>query len=96
MLKLLKFTKYLGSEEQETEEFSNKTFLVTGTLEQFTRKEIESTIENLGGRTTKSVSKKTDVVIVGTSPGSKYQKARDLGVTIWDENELLEKIKKYQ
>ncbi len=89
-------TKYLGSEEQETEEFSNKTFLVTGTLENFTRNEIENAIENLGGRTTKSVSKKTDVVIVGTSPGSKYQKAQDLGITIWNEDEILEKIRKYQ
>ena len=89
-------TKYLGVEEKQTEEFSNKTFLLTGTLEQFTRDEASQIIENLGGKTVKSISKKTSVLIVGKSPGSKYEKAQQLGVTIWDENEFLEKIKKYQ
>ncbi len=89
-------TKYLGVEEKQTEEFSNKTFLLTGTLQKFTRDEASQIIENLGGKTVKSISKKTSVLIVGTSPGSKYEKAQKLGVTIWDENEFLEKIEKYQ
>lgn len=89
-------TKYLGNDSLTTEEFSNKTFLLTGSLEHFTRDEAEEAIENLGGKTVKSVSKKTDVVIVGKSPGSKYNKALDLGITIWQEEEFFEKIEKYQ
>ena len=46
-------------------------------------------IESLGGKNTGSVSKKTDVVIVGTSPGSKYKTSVDLGITIWNEEEFI-------
>ena len=46
-------------------------------------------IETLGGKNTGSVSKKTDVVIVGTSPGSKYDDALKLGITIWNEEEFI-------
>ena len=48
----------------------------------------EDIIEKLGGKTSGSVSKKTDVVIVGENPGSKYDKAIELGITIWNDEEL--------
>ena len=57
-----------------------------------TRDEARDKIESLGGITTNSVSKKTDVVIVGDSPGSKYDKAKELGITIWSEEEFLNKL----
>lgn len=86
--------KYLGQEVQENEDFSNKTFVLTGSLEIFTREEAEEKIELLGGKTSGSVSKKTSVLIVGANPGSKYQKAQELGIPIWTEQEFQEKIEK--
>ncbi|MGR3317166.1 MAG: NAD-dependent DNA ligase LigA [Candidatus Anammoxibacter sp.] len=65
-----------------------KTFVVTGTLERYTRKEIEDIIKEFGGKTSSSVSQKTDYLIVGDSPGSKAQKAKELGVKIINENEF--------
>ncbi len=65
------------------------TFVVTGTLEKFTREEVKSKIEDLGGRVASSVSKKTDYVIVGENPGSKLDKARELGVKIINENDFI-------
>ena len=57
---------------------------------------MKSIIENFGGHTSESVSKKTDVVIVGDNPGSKYDKAQKLGITIWDDdyiNQIMEEYK---
>lgn len=84
---------YLGS-VNNSEEFSNKTFVLTGSLVSLTRDDAKEKIESLGGNVTSSVSKKTDVVVVGDNPGSKYTKARDLGITIWTEEEFLEKVNK--
>ena len=70
--------------------FNDKTFVLTGTLNSLTREEAKELIEKLGGKNTSSVSKKTDVVIVGDSPGSKYDDAIKLGITIWNEEEFLE------
>ena len=67
---------------------SGKTVVVTGTLSGYTRNEIQELIRSLGGRASSSVSKKTDYVIVGESPGSKAEKARRLGVTILNEDEF--------
>ena len=83
---------YTGEKVEEQEEFSGKTFVLTGSLELFTRDEAEEKIELLGGKTSGSVSKKTSVVIVGANPGSKYNKALDLGITIWTEEEFKEKL----
>ena len=85
-------TKYLGEEIESNEEFQGKTFVLTGSLELFTRDEAEERIEQLGGKTSSSVSKKTYAVIVGANPGSKYTKAQELGINIWTESEFKDKI----
>lgn len=73
--------------------FEGKTIVVTGTLEKFTRDEVESLIERLGGKVSGSVSKKTSFVLVGESPGSKLKKAQELNIKIVNEAEFLEMIK---
>jgi len=72
--------------------FTGKTVVLTGTLERFTRSEAQQIIEKLGGKCTSSVSRKTDFVIAGTDPGSKYTKAQNLGVQTLTEAEFLELI----
>ncbi|MBS1261022.1 MAG: DNA ligase [Calditrichaeota bacterium] len=74
-----------GAERVESEQFSGKTFVLTGSLDSFTRKEAAERIEALAGKVTGSVSQNTDVVIAGADPGSKLEKARALGTTVWDE-----------
>lgn len=69
--------------------FDGKTFVLTGTLAAMTREEAEAVIIARGGRPTGSVSKRTSYVVVGENPGSKYQKALDLGVPILTEEEFL-------
>lgn len=88
--------KYLGTEINEETEFTGKTFVLTGSLEHTTREEAKSLIESLGGNVTGSVSKKTDVVVVGANPGSKYTKAQSLNIPIWQEQEFIEKVQQYQ
>lgn len=88
-------TTYIQENEiEEDEEFLNKTFVVTGTLSSLSRDEAHQNIESRGGKTSSSVSKKTDVVVVGENPGSKYDKAISLGITVWQEEEFLNKLKK--
>lgn len=79
--------------DEEANEFLNKTFVLTGKLENFTRKEAKDLIEAYGGKVTSSVSKNTDVVIAGEAAGSKYDRATKLGITIWDEATFQEMIK---
>ena len=67
---------------------AGKTLVVTGTLAAYDRKAIEARIKELGGKVTGSVSKKTDYVLAGDSPGSKSQKARTLGVPVLSEREF--------
>lgn len=71
-----------------SEKLHGKTFVITGSLEGFSRKVAQGKIEDLGGKVSSSVSKKTDYVVVGTDPGSKYDKAKELGVTILNEKEF--------
>ena len=85
---------YENSDYHETEEFSGKTFVLTGTLTSITREEATTIIENLGGKVSGSVSTKTTAVIVGDAPGSKYNKAISLGIPIWNEEEFLDRTKK--
>ena len=68
--------------------FADKTFVVTGTLENYSRDSIKDRIKELGGKPTSSVSKKTDYVLIGDNPGSKAAKAEKLGVTILTEKEF--------
>lgn len=68
--------------------FEGKTFVVTGTLEHYSRESIQERIKALGGRPSSSVSGKTDYVLAGDNPGSKIEKARKLGVTIITEQEF--------
>ena len=83
-------TKYLGivDIENKNDNIYGKNFVLTGSLENYTRDELTEVLENLGGSVTSSVSKKTDVVIVGENAGSKYEKAIKLGITIWNEKDL--------
>jgi len=72
---------------------AGKTIVVTGTLEKFTRPQIEQAIKQAGGKPASSVSKKTDFVLAGKEPGSKLDKARQLGVKVIDEKQFQEIIK---
>lgn len=83
-------TYYLGKQEIQDEEITGKTFVITGTLENYKRNELKEILESFGGTVSESVSKKTSVVIVGENPGSKYEKAQTLGITIWNEQKLEE------
>ena len=68
------------------------TFVLTGTLSRFTRQEAKDKVKTLGGRPSSSVSKKTDYLVAGENPGSKLDKAKDLGVKIIDEEGFAELI----
>ena len=83
---------YIGEELNLNEDFLDKSFVLTGTLTRLTRDEAKALIENRGGKTVGSVSSKTYAVIVGDSPGSKYEKAKELNIPIWTEEEFIEKI----
>lgn len=80
-------------EESDDKRFEGKTFVLTGSLELFTRKEAEDIIEKLGGKTSSSVSKKTDYVLAGEDAGSKLTKAQSLGINIISETDFKEMIK---
>jgi len=70
--------------------FAGKTFVVTGTLSSFTRDGIKTYIQERGGRVSSSVSAKTDYLVVGENPGSKFEKANQLGIPVLGEAALLE------
>lgn len=78
--------------EAGTNPFAGKTVVLTGKLQQLTRSEAKAKIEQLGGTVAGSVSKKTDLVIVGEDAGSKLEKAQSLGIEIWDELHLIEQL----
>lgn len=78
--------------EQQSNILEGKTFVFTGALKSFTRDEAERIVEELGGRAASSVSRKTDYVVAGESPGSKLDRARALGVTVIDEEEFKKMI----
>jgi DNA ligase (NAD+) len=72
---------------------SGKVIVVTGTLKNFSRNEIKDFIEEKGGKTSSSVSKNTSFVLVGENPGSKFDKAKELGVTVLNEEEFLRMVR---
>ena len=84
--------EYKGEKSLNNSLISNKKFVLTGTISFMTRDEIKALLEKYDGVSVDSVSKKTDVVIVGEAPGSKYEKAQKLGIEIWDETKLKEVI----
>ena len=86
--------KEVIKEEKKSRSLNGKQFVLTGTLKEFTRNQAKEIISKLGGRITGSVSKKTDYVVAGKDPGSKYQKAQKLGVTILNEEEFKKMINK--
>ncbi len=98
VIKMILGLKELGVNTAEPERenlfapLENKTFVLTGELSSMSRKDAENLILSLGGKTTSSVSKKTDYVIAGENPGSKYNKAVELGLKILTENEFKELI----
>jgi len=81
------FTEPIGNEEV-SEDLAGKTFVFSGALSSYTREEAAEIVEERGGRVSSSVSKKTDYLVAGDEPGSKLEKARQLGVKVISENEF--------
>ncbi len=81
-------TEYLGAKTIENPNLLNKKIVVTGTLNKYTRDEIQALIEQNGGKWSTSVTKNTDAVVVGENPGSKYDKAKELNIPIWSEEDF--------
>lgn len=79
---------YLGKQTNESSFLNGKRIVVTGTLENYTRDQIQEIIEENGGLWSSSVTKKTSAVLVGTNPGSKYDKAKELNIPIWSEQDF--------
>ncbi len=79
---------FTSREEKKDDRFAGKTFVLTGTLEQYTRDEASALIESFGGKTSSSVSKKTSYVLAGENAGSKLTKAQSLGLTILSEEDF--------
>ena len=88
----------MGKEEKKEtpKPLFGKTFVLTGKLSKYARDDVTRLIENLGGRVSSSVSSNTDFVVAGESPGSKYEKARELGVKTISEEELIKIISNMQ
>lgn len=76
-------------QENEDGKFAGKTFVLTGSLEHYSREEASEIIEKMGGKTSSSVSKKTDYVLAGEDAGSKLKKAQELGITIISEEKFI-------
>lgn len=79
-----------GPRREDREGVTGKSFVFTGTLERLTRDEAMSLVTSLGGKAVSSVSSRTDYVVVGAEPGSKYEKALHLGVKVLTESEFME------
>jgi len=77
-----------GAKSRASDAFSGQTFVITGTLPTFSREDAKAFIESHGGKVTDSVSKKTSYLVLGEAPGSKFDKAKSLGVKIVGEEEL--------
>ncbi len=80
---------FKGKKKERGTKLAGKTFVLTGTLAKYTRDEAKKMIEDAGGKVAGSVSKKTDYVVAGTDAGSKLDKAKELGVAVIDEQEMI-------
>lgn len=87
---------FTQKETKYDESLTNKTIVLTGSLENFSREEASKIIESFGGKTSSSVSKNTDLVIAGESAGSKLSKAKELGVKVIMEQDFINIINKNQ
>ena len=87
---------YRAAAAATTGGFTGKTFVLTGTLPTLKRDEAAAKIEALGGKVSSSVSKKTDYVVAGEEPGSKLEKAQQLGIAILDEKQFVQLCEKTQ
>ena len=88
--------EYLGKKIIKKEAFNEKKFVITGTISFISRDELKEIITNYGGTVIESISKKTDIVIVGDNPGSKYEKAKELKINIWNELKLKKELDEYE
>ena len=86
--------KFAKVEQIQESEFTGKTFVFTGNLEKFSRKDAQSMVEKLGARASGSVSSKTDYVVAGPGAGTKLKKAEELNIPVYSEDEFLELIGK--
>ena len=84
---------FKSHEEKKDDRFAGLSFVLTGTLQQFTRDEASAIIESFGGKAASSVSKKTSYVLAGENAGSKLTKAKSLGIPILSESDFLEMIR---
>ena len=82
----------VAAQSNATGIFTGKTFVLTGTLPTLGREDAKALIENVGGKVSGSVSKKTDFVVAGADAGSKLTKAQELGVNVIDETDLLKML----
>ena len=74
---------------------SNNVFVFTGGLSSMARERAQSIVESLGGKSSGSLSKKTNVLVAGADAGSKLSKARELGIDVWSEDDFLEFLKSH-
>ena len=81
-----------AAKQESDQRFVGKTFVLTGTLERFTRSEATEMIESRGGKASGSVSKKTSFVVAGEAAGSKLRKAQELGIPVLTEEEFLKMV----
>jgi DNA ligase (NAD+) len=90
--RLRKYLNFTGVKKIRGTALAGKTFVLTGTLPNYSRDAAKKMIEDAGGKVTGSVSKKTDYVVAGADAGSKLDKAKELGVKVIDEEEMLELV----
>lgn len=82
--------------ESNKNSLESKTFVITGTVDNYKRDDIKKLIEDNGGNVTSSVSKNTDVLICGKNPGSKLTKAKELGIEIYEDEKLYNFLKELE
>jgi DNA ligase (NAD+) len=90
--RLRKYLNFTGKKKERGTALAGKTFVLTGTLPNYSRDAAKQMIEDAGGKVVGSVSKKTDYVVAGADAGSKLDKAKDLGVAVINEEGMLKLV----